>query len=73
MKIPKYIKQKIQARGEAQAKANSLQKEIEEWFEKRGLDIGTYQGSHVCLYTEPRMVALTHFRILEYVESEDTE
>ena len=65
MKIPKYIKQKIRARGEAQLKANALEIEIEEWFEKNGIDIGEYQCTHICLYIEPSMVMHTHLRILE--------
>lgn len=70
MKAPKYIMQKIRARCEHQEKANSLQNEIEEWCEKHGIDIGEYHNTHVCLYTEPRMVMKSHHKILE---SEDTE
>ena len=73
MKVPKYIKQKILVRCEAQAKANRLQIEIEEWFEKRGIDIGEYNGTHVCLYTEPTMVAKTHLQILEREVTDDAE
>ena len=70
MKVPKYIKQKIRARCEYQEKANGLQNEIEKLCERHSIDIGEYQNTHVCLYTEPRMVMKIH---LEFLESEDTE
>ncbi len=73
MKVPKYIKQKIKSRFNAQQRANALQTEIEKWFEKRGIDIGEYCGSHICLYTEAQMVKRTHLQILEKAESEDNK
>lgn len=69
MKIPKYIKEKIVARCEAQCKANELQIEIEKWCEQKGIDIGEYVAKHVCLYTEPTMVMNTHLKILESEET----
>lgn len=71
MKIPKYIMQKIKARCDAQVKANALQVEIEEWCEKKGIDIGEYQCTHICLYTEPLMVKHTHINILEMIEKSE--
>lgn len=68
MKVPKYIKQKIIKRCEAQAKAIELQIEIEEWFEKNGIDIGEYCATHICLYTEPTTVMEKHLKILENEE-----
>ena len=58
MKVPKHIEQKILRRASMQMKANSLQREIENWCEDHNIEL-TYCISHVCLFTEPGMVALT--------------
>ena len=58
MKVPKYIEKKILQRAAAQMRANSLQKEIENWCKDHNIEL-TYCISHVCLFTEPGMVALT--------------
>lgn len=57
MKIPKYIEKKIYDRAMAQRKASCLQGEIEEWCEKHNVEL-EYNISHICLFTEPDMVAI---------------
>lgn len=69
MKIPKYIKKKIQERARFQGKANWLQQEIEEWCAKRNIEL-EYTGTHICLYTEPYAVAAG---VIESIKNADGE
>ena len=64
MKIPKYMKAKILKRATLQGKANSLQQDIEEWCMKHSIELD-YEISHICLYTEPMMVALRTIKKIE--------
>lgn len=64
MKLPKYMRKKIIMRAKAQQTANNLQLEIEEWCEKNSVNL-EYAITHVCLYTEPAMVALDTIERIE--------
>lgn len=64
MKIPKYMKKKIMQRAILQQKCNNLQIDIEEWCEKRGIEL-EYAVTHVCLYIEPSMVAQSTIEEIE--------
>lgn len=56
MQLPKYIEKKIIRRASLQNSANALQREIESWCDKNGLDL-KYKKNHLCLFDEPIMVA----------------
>lgn len=57
MRVPKYIEKKILKRAKLQERATILQQEIDNWCEKHNIEL-KYSVSHVCLFTEPMMVAL---------------
>ena len=67
-KTPKYILDKIQQRAKYQARANKLTLEIDEYLEKNNIEF-EYTISHVCLFTEPAMVA----RVLTSKLTEDED
>ena len=69
MKIPKYIEKKINERARHQGKASCLQEEIEKWCAKHNVNLD-YSGSHICLFTEPGMVAIT---TIEQIKNADGE
>ncbi len=72
MKIPKYIEKKIRERARYQGKANCLQAEIEEWCEKRNVEL-EYTGSHICLFTEPCAVARGVIESIKHADGERRE
>ena len=69
MKVPKYIEKKIRKRAMLQGAANVLQEEIEDWCAKHNIEL-EYSGTHICLYTEPGIVAID---TIERIEKHNAE
>lgn len=55
-KVPQYILKKIEQRERAQQLANNITMELDEYLEKNNIEF-EYINSHICLFTEPEMVA----------------
>lgn len=73
MKIPKYIKKKIEKRCELEEKLISLNVEINKWFESNGIearmdDYSECSFDSFVLYTKPSTQRDTLLRFLENEE-----
>lgn len=55
-KVPKRILQLIERRERAQMLVNNITMEIDEYLEENNIEF-EYTNSHICLFTEPEMVA----------------
>ena len=55
-RVPKRILQLIERRERAQMLANNITMELDEFLEKNNIEF-EYTNSHICLFTEPEMVA----------------
>lgn len=64
MEIPKYIKKKILDRAKLQRRANVLQQDIDDWCKSHGIET-EYSKTHICLLTEPSMVAVSTIEEIE--------
>ncbi len=64
MKLPEYMRKKIMRRAKLQKEANALQTEIDEWCEKHGIEC-EWNVSHVGLFCEPGVAALSTIRTIE--------
>lgn len=64
MKTPKYIIKMILDREKAQAKSNSLQIDIEKWFEEHNIEV-EWRDTHIGLYIEPQVTMSTYLEALK--------
>ena len=55
-RVPKRILQLIERRERAQELANNITMELDEYLEENNIEF-EYTNSHICLFTEPEMVA----------------
>lgn len=55
-RVPKRILQLIKRRERAQILANNITMELDEYLEENNIEF-EYTNSHICLFTEPEMVA----------------
>ena len=55
-KVPKRILQLIERREKAQELANNITMELDIFLEENNIEF-EYTNSHICLFTEPEMVA----------------
>ena len=55
-RVPKRIFQLIERRERAQELANNITMELDEYLENHYIEF-EYTNSHICLFTEPEMVA----------------
>jgi hypothetical protein len=63
-RVPKRILQLIERRERAQMLANNITMELDEYLEKQDIEF-EYTNSHICLFTEPEMVANKLREVLE--------
>lgn len=68
-KVPKRILQLIERRERAQMLANNITMELDEYLENNNIEF-EYTNSHICLFTEPEMVANKLREVLEETEQD---
>lgn len=70
MKVPKYIREKIEKRCDLAEQLNAVNVEIDKWLEKKGINTGMgeyseYTLNSVLIYTEPAVARDGLLKLLE--------
>lgn len=70
MKIPKYIRKKLERRTKLAQDLNEVSSEIDDWLESKGVNLGEYPICDCVLtgcriYCEPQGAAITLINYLE--------